>query len=176
MRKVRELAVVLLMLCTLGCHSATDLTELQVFVDEIKSQPARFLEPLPENQDYIELSYTASGLRNPFAFNGAWSADMHSQAGSSIQVPQLLHAAHFLPEHSLESLVMVGVLTNSRSSFALLRAGGSVYKVAVGDYLGVNYGRVSVITDTTIEVIETVADGEGGWLERPYILRVRADS
>ena len=42
---------------------------------------------------------------------------------------------------------------------------GGVYCVKVGDFFGCNYGKIFVIDDFKIDVMEIVLDGEGGWFE-----------
>lgn len=71
---------------------------------------------------------------------------------------------------------MVGVLSNSRVHYALLRSENGVHKVAVGDYLGSNHGRVTAITASSLEVMEVIADGEGGWREQVQILLLQGRS
>jgi type IV pilus assembly protein PilP len=44
---------------------------------------------------------------------------------------------------------------------------GLVHRVAVGQYLGQNYGRITDISDAEIQLVEIIPDGIGGYLERP---------
>jgi type IV pilus assembly protein PilP len=71
---------------------------------------------------------------------------------------------------------MVGLLANSGGRFALLNGAGGVHRVKVGDFLGRNHGRVVAISDSHLDVIEIVPDGEGGWLERPRTLTLKERS
>jgi type IV pilus assembly protein PilP len=60
--------------------------------------------------------------------------------------------------------------------FALVSGAGGVHRVKVGDYLGRNHGRILVIDESKVDVIEIVPDGEGGWLERPRSLSLKERS
>lgn len=71
---------------------------------------------------------------------------------------------------------MVGTLRNDRQLFALVNGAGGVHRVKVGDYLGRNHGKILVIDDSKIDVMEIVPDGEGGWLERPRSLSLKERS
>ena len=71
---------------------------------------------------------------------------------------------------------MVGTLSNETGTFALLRGAGGVHRVKVGDYLGRNDGRIVSITDSEVQVIEIVPDGEGAWLERPRSISLKERS
>ena len=43
----------------------------------------------------------------------------------------------------------------------------------VGDYLGRNEGRIVAITESQVDIVEIVPDGEGGWLERPRTIPLK---
>jgi Tfp pilus assembly protein PilP len=46
-------------------------------------------------------------------------------------------------------------------------ADGLVHRVAVGNHMGQNYGRIVAISDSEIQLVEIISDGLGGYLERP---------
>jgi type IV pilus assembly protein PilP len=46
----------------------------------------------------------------------------------------------------------------------------------VGDYLGRNDGRIVGISESAVQVIEIVPDGEGAWLERPRSISLKERS
>jgi type IV pilus assembly protein PilO len=71
---------------------------------------------------------------------------------------------------------MVGTLSRGGQVFALLRAASEVYRLAVGDYLGPNHGRVNAIHDGHIELVELFPDEQGAWLERPRTLKLNVNS
>jgi type IV pilus assembly protein PilP len=63
---------------------------------------------------------------------------------------------------------MVGTLVARGDSFGLVQTSdGLIYRVTVGHHLGQNYGRVTTISDSEIELVEIISDGIGGYLERP---------
>ena len=41
-----------------------------------------------------------------------------------------------------------------------------LHRVADGNYMGQNYGKIISITDSEIKLREIVSDGQGGWSER----------
>ena len=49
---------------------------------------------------------------------------------------------------------------------------GGVHRVRVGNYLGKNHGKIVSATETSVEVIEIVPSGVGGWLERPRTIKL----
>ena len=71
---------------------------------------------------------------------------------------------------------VVDLFSNNVGVFGLVQGAGGVYRVKVGDYLGRNHGRIVSVTESKIDVVEIVPDGEGGWLERPRSLALRERS
>ena len=55
----------------------------------------------------------------------------------------------------------------------ITESNGSVHRVRVGNYLGQNHGRIVSISDTNVNVVEIVPDGQGGWIERPRSVKVK---
>ena len=49
---------------------------------------------------------------------------------------------------------------------------GYYHAVTVGSYIGKDFGRIMKITNDTVEVLEIVQDGAGGYVERPLTLQV----
>ena len=49
---------------------------------------------------------------------------------------------------------------------------GHYHTVIVGSYIGKNFGRIIKISNDTVEVVEIIEDGLGGYVERPLILQV----
>ncbi len=65
----------------------------------------------------------------------------------------------------LEQLKMVGSLARQGEYHALLRLGGHVHRVRLGDRLGRDQGRVVKIEEQQVEVLERLFVGGQGWLE-----------
>ena len=63
---------------------------------------------------------------------------------------------------------MVGTFAKESSEWALIRdPDGVVHRVAVGNYIGKNHGKVNGISNDDVQLSEFIADGIGGWLVRP---------
>jgi type IV pilus assembly protein PilP len=62
---------------------------------------------------------------------------------------------------------MVGTFSKEASEWALIRdPDGVVHRVAVGNYIGKNHGKVNDISMDEVQLSEFIADGTGGWLVR----------
>jgi type IV pilus assembly protein PilP len=56
---------------------------------------------------------------------------------------------------------------------AIIRSSdGKLHRVKVGNYVGMNFGQITSITDTEVRIKEMVQDGAGDWLERESSLHL----
>ena len=63
--------------------------------------------------------------------------------------------------------MMVGTFAKEASEWALVKdPDGVVHRVAVGNYMGKNHGKVRGISNDEVQLSEFIADGAGGWLVR----------
>src|SRR5436190_123308 len=72
----------------------------------------------------------------------------------------------------LESIQMMGTITQEAQTFALVRAGANLYRVRKGNYLGQNFGVITGIEDSQIALKELVQDSGGEWVERVSALQL----
>jgi type IV pilus assembly protein PilP len=56
---------------------------------------------------------------------------------------------------------------------ALLKVDNLLYQVKVGDHLGQNYGRITGINETEVNIREIVQDAAGEWIERSTNLQLQ---
>ena len=68
---------------------------------------------------------------------------------------------------------MVGSLIQEGQPAALIRVDRLLYQVRLGNYLGMNYGRVTKITETEVTLREIVQDAVGEWIERAATLQLQ---
>lgn len=164
--RLTSLCLLLIPLAVLSGCGAGDFTDLQSYMDEVRARPKGAIEPLPKFQPYEAFTYTASALRSPFQPSVKIDI-LAQQRGSKDIKPDETRIKQFLEGFNIEVFEMVGTLSNGADLNALVRGAGGVHRVKVGDYLGRNNGRIVSIKDSSVDVIEIVPDGEGGWLERP---------
>nr|WP_019363988.1 type 4a pilus biogenesis lipoprotein PilP [Pseudomonas luteola] len=167
--RARILMCGLLLAALSGCGGGDDVSDLQSYMDEVRARPKGSIEPLPQFQPYEPFAYGAADMRSPF--QPPIKIDLTAkQRGSKNIKPDETRPKQFLEGFNIETFQMVGTLSNASGRFALIKGAGGVHRVKVGDYLGRNDGRIVSITESKIDVIEIVPDGEGGWLERPRTL------
>lgn len=160
-------SVVLLTACS-GGHE-----DLQQFVNETRAKPVGKVPPIPVFKPYQAFTYAAQALRPPFEKPVDILA-LQKRRGDSQIKPDFSRPKQFLEGFDLDNLSMVGTLSNTKGVWALVRdTEASVHRVAVGNYMGRNHGKVIELGDTFISLIEIVPDGLGGWLERPKTINLK---
>ncbi|GAB3368700.1 pilus assembly protein PilP [Azotobacter armeniacus] len=158
-----------------GCNVGNEFQGLQAYVDEVRARPKGAIEPLPEFQPYEAFTYSAAAMRSPF--QPPVKIDLASQQWGSKDIrPDESRVKQYLEGFNIEVFAMVGTLSKGAGVHALVRGAGGVHRVRAGDYLGRNHGRIVKINEASIDVVEIVPDGEGGWLERPRSLTLKERS
>ena len=71
---------------------------------------------------------------------------------------------------------MVGSLIKAGQPVALVRVDRLLYQVRVGNYLGLNYGRITKVSETDLSLREIVQDAAGEWIERTATLQLQEGS
>ena len=62
---------------------------------------------------------------------------------------------------------MRGTLSEIDTTWALVESNdGSVYRLGLGEYLGLYNGKIAKVTPQNVEIIELIPDGSGCWTER----------
>ena len=158
-----------------GCDGGGDFDDLRAYMAEVRARPKGSIEPLPSFLPYEAFTYSASSLRHPF--QPPIKIDLaQRQKGSKDVRPDETRVKQFLEQFNIETVVMVGTLTNEAGKYALIKGGDGVHRVKIGDYLGRNHGRIVDIGEAEVDVLEIGPDGEGGWLERPRSLTLKERS
>lgn len=157
----RRIAALCLALALSACGSGE--RELQDYIDDIKARPGAPIEPLPEVRPPPSFVYEAGDRRSPFVPSAP-----ERIAGQAAGIgPDQNRPREFLEQEPLDSLTMVGTLSNARGDFGLIQDDeGRVHRVTVGNYLGQNHGRIMRITESEILLDEIVPDTLGGYVNR----------
>ena len=122
------------------------------------------VDPLPEVKPYEPFTYTATDLPNPFKPRKLTPPPGEGKGG--IQPPRD-HVKQILENYPLEGLKMVGTLQQNKMTFALIKTpDNNLYRVKQGNYMGQDFGIVTQVTDTGINITEIVQDSGGDWTER----------
>src|SRR5438445_10386839 len=98
------------------------------------------VEPLPQVRPYEPVPYTAEGQIDPFRPERIDVAAAGSRASVSKLAPDPNRPKEPLESFPLESIQMVGPITQNKEAFALVKAGPNLYRVTKGTHLRSNFG------------------------------------
>jgi len=161
---VKKLVVGTLALLLVGCANK-DMSDLQDFVEEVKARPPSGIEPIPEVKQVVGFVYAAKNRRDPFTPQVDEEAATETVLDNGIR-PDPNRRREELESFSLDSLRMVGTLEQDEQTWGLVKTNqGTIHRVAAGNYMGQNHGRITRISEEKIELIELVPTGSG-FLER----------
>ena len=149
-----------------ACSGRQD--DLNRYIAEVKARPATPIPPIPPVRTYTPYVYEGLMGRDPFRQSTTEGSDQVAQSGPAKGPrPDLQRPREYLERFELDTLSMVGTFSKESSDWALIRdPDGVVHRVAVGNYIGKNHGKVNGISDSEVELSEFIADGIGGWLVR----------
>lgn len=166
-RIVTALAVLLLAGCEGSEHS-----DLKADLDRLTRDLPHRVDPLPQVKPYEPVAYNAFDLPDPFGPKKIELATKSatSGGGGGSLAPDLNRPKEPLEAYPLESLKMVGTLSQNKHNYALVKADSGLYRVRVGNYMGQNFGVITKITDSEITLRELIQDSAGDWAERDSAL------
>ena len=167
--KLRLLLLSATVLSITGCTDRIGLAE-QAMAD-IRNQPAQPIEPPPKAELVEDFVYSASAQRSPFLPPSLVNVQGPTTFIDGVR-PDITRVKEPLEQYELTQLIFRGVVISPEGQqYALVqRPDGSVASVRVGNYLGLNDGRIVEITPTQINLIEIVPDSRAGFVEKPQSL------
>jgi len=154
-----------------GCSDEVD-PDIQNFVEKVKKRKSAYIDPLPSVTVHTPYEYTAAHLRSPFeAVTSLVEKPMPNvREGPS---PDINRPRELLEAYPLDSLKMVGTLVRNEEYFALLKDhNGIIHRLAKGNYIGQNFGKINEISEIEIEIKEWLPDAQGGWQPRNVLIKL----
>jgi type IV pilus assembly protein PilP len=173
MKPVMAPALVLAALAGLlsGCGDR-DEQEVRQWMKEVDATTRVAVKPLPEPKTFVPFAYASADGADPFNPNKLLTDHAAARPGAGV-APDTSRRKEFLEGFPLDTMRMVGMLKKGRTVFALLQIDRSVYQVQAGQRLGQNYGLVTSVGETAVNVKETVQDASGEWVERTATLELQ---
>lgn len=152
-----------------GCSDRIGVAE-QAMTD-IRASSAQPIDPPPKALVVEDFVYSANALRSPFLPPSLVNVQGPTSSIDGVR-PDINRPKEPLEQYEIAQLTFRGmVISPEGQQYALIqRPDGSVASVKVGDYIGLNYGRIVEITPTQINLIEIVPDSRAGFIERPQSL------
>lgn len=145
------------------------MSDLETFVTEAGKDMQGKVEPLPQIKAYEPFNYEAFDLPDPFK-----PRKLTAVAGGGGLQPDMSRPKEPLEAYSLETLKMVGLVSKKGVTHAVVATPDkSIYHVHVGNYMGQNFGQITRISESEINLKEIVQDSAGDWTERTSALTLQ---
>lgn len=167
----------LLLLAGLAGCSDPDIAGLDRQLVEIRANPGRLeLSALPDTPKYVAIPYAQADRRSPFMARLP-EPEAGLVGGSEELAPDMARPKEPLELYPLERLALVGTLSVGGQPSALVRApDGEVHRLRNGNYMGTDFGRIVSITEASVQLVEVVPNGRGGWIERVRSLSLNGEA
>lgn len=171
----------MLMLCALsmwGCGSSGE-DELRQWMVNERAQAKPRITPISEPKQFLPQPYVADEGMEPFNVLKLTQALRRESAqvasNAALIAPEMARRKEPLEAFPLDAMAMVGSMNKNGKPTALLTVDKLLYQVQLGNYLGQNYGRITAITETSIQLREIVQDPTGDWIERITSLELQEE-
>ncbi|MEO7916656.1 MAG: pilus assembly protein PilP [Dokdonella sp.] len=148
-----------------GCSSGD--ADLREWIAQQKLKKGPPLDPIPVPKTFETFEYREAGRRDPFSP----SASEQEELVSSGPRPDENRPHEPLESFPMDGLKMMGTLGKGNNLIVLVRDPDNViHRVRRGNYMGQNNGRITVLAEDHLDLVELVSNGNGGWMERPVSL------
>jgi type IV pilus assembly protein PilP len=165
--------VAIALLGSLAACGNSGVQEVKAWMDEVRQQTKVSIPKLSQPKKFTPFVYAGKNVIDPYDPKKLSIAFAKLQSNNSGLKPDLERRREPLEGYPLDTLKMVGTLQKPGLSFALIQADKTVFQVKAGNYIGQNFGIVSGITETAVELKEIVQDASGEWVERKAKLELQ---
>lgn len=176
-RGCRALLAGLVISMASGCIWVEDTGDLARFVTDVQAKPKGKIEPLPTFEPYHSFVYQGASLRDPFIpliRVVSTLANFELDDSDGLQ-PDQDRPRSYLEQFAVDQLSMVGTIGKADDDFfwaLVLDNNKEIHRVKIGDYVGLDFGRVVAVSDQQLDMLEIISNGRGGWMQRPRIIEL----
>lgn len=155
-----------------GCFD--DTNDIERYIDSVKSTTEAKIEPIPEVKPFIHISYEKADKRSPFLEPKPEEINEVIDPLLDCLHPDPNRLKQPLEKYALANLKMKGTMGDQAGLWALIESStdGSVYRVSVGDHMGLFNGRITRVQGEQLALLEMVPDGSGCWEKRTTIIDI----
>lgn len=156
-----------------GCGDA-GVHDVRQWMDEVKRQTPVSVQKISAPKTFSPFAYAGSEVLDPYNPGKLHAALARAQSNAKSGIrPDLDRRKEALENFPLDSITMVGTLERPGLSYGLLRVDRTVFQVKVGNYIGQNFGMVTRVTESEVQLREIIRDPAGDWTERKAKLELQ---
>ncbi|HTT10431.1 MAG TPA: pilus assembly protein PilP [Burkholderiaceae bacterium] len=175
MKRVPILLLPAAIVAITGCTASNEI-EIQQWMAEVRQGMKPTTQAVPEPKEFAPFAYDARTLVDPFDPQKvvmAVARQQQARVSASTIKPDLDRRRETLEGFPLDQIRMVGMMRQAGTNVALLETNGATHLVRVGNYVGQNFGLITRISESELQLKEIVQDAAGEWVERPAKLELQ---
>lgn len=170
---MRQLCLLLPAFLLCGCEAKLD--DLVLYVEQVKLQTPINIEPYPQFDSKPTFIYSADTLRSPFQRPRNTGVELKKTSQPNCVQPDFARNKQPLEKFGIDALSVTGVFTSNGKKWALIQSNtGRLFKVTIGDYLGLFFGKIDAINNGIVSFTEMLPDGAGCWQKKQATLTMLA--
>lgn len=173
---MKRFTILALGLLLWGC-SGGEHQDLREWMDQNSRDLRPSIAKLPDVKPYQPVPYDPEGLPDPFKSSKIEPESKLKQAGKASVFQPDFDARemrnNILEKYPLESLKMIGFLNVNSRPLAVLQVDDKIKQVKVGEYIGLDFGMVTQISESELKLRELIQDSAGDWSERESSLFIQ---
>jgi type IV pilus assembly protein PilP len=140
-----------------GCSYTDNYDDLSIWMKNEEKGMRGKIQPLPDVKKYQNISFTAD-KQNPFVMKLPLSMQ---ELLKNKFAPDMKRRKEPLEDFSLDMLKMVGIVKKDGKTSALIKdRDGIIHYVSVGNYMGMNFGKIISLTENQIVLDERIREGD----------------
>jgi type IV pilus assembly protein PilP len=167
-RSIFFLVLVLLTACT------PKMDDLLAYTQEVKQRPQAKVEPYPEFTPQPVFVYQSNELRSPFNPNGKTALPVETVTQTNCLQPDFNRTKQPLEQFGVDALSLTGNFVTNGVRWVLFKTkSGGLHKATQGSRLGLFFGKIIAINETSVTIEELLPDGAGCWQRQETVLTIR---
>lgn len=175
---MRNLSLCLIAGCLIAGCGGDDHADLRQWMADNTKDLRGGIPKLPEVRPYVPVPYETEAQVDPFKPSKIEPESKYKNAAKGGAFQPDFEARELrnslLEKYSLESLKMIGYLNVNRQPIAVIQVQDKVKQVKIGEYMGLDFGMVTKITDNEVQLRELIEDSAGDWSERKSSLYLQS--
>ena len=163
----RKFILIFLPVMTLTACGNNGVAEVQEWMEQVKKETHIVVAKISPPKVYIPFAYAGKSNIDPFnpAKLLAVLARIKAESSSGLK-PDMERRREVLESYPLDTLKMVGFIEKPNLRYALIQVDKTIFQAKIGNYIGQDFGVITKVTETEIEIKEIVQDAAGEWTER----------
>ena len=163
----KTISMLAVLACITSCMGGNQL-EIKDWMDTERSRSVASVPVLAPPVPFVAVPYTLMANVDPFDDLKLKAALVKARAssGDNVLQPNLSRKREALEAFPIDAIKMIGFVLKKGAPTALVSASGTLYTVALGAYIGQDFGKIVAISEQEISFKEIVQDGAGSWTER----------